>query len=99
MADGQLFGLIRFHDRPRKESKPFIHHLAPKHHVRHLMILSGDRDIEVQHLAEIVGIEDVRAGPRNKSSRSCAIRQQRPRPYSWATASMMHPPCWQRPWA
>jgi P-type E1-E2 ATPase len=26
------------------------------------MILSGDRDIEVQHLAEIVGIEDVRAG-------------------------------------
>ncbi len=62
MADGQLFGLIRFHDRPRKESKPFIHHLAPKHHVRHLMILSGDRDIEVQHLAEIVGIEDVRAG-------------------------------------
>ncbi len=62
MADGQLLGLIRFHDRPRKESKPFIHHLAPKHHVRHLMILSGDRDIEVQHLAEIVGIEDVRAG-------------------------------------
>jgi heavy metal translocating P-type ATPase len=62
MADGQLFGLIRFHDRPRKESKPFIHHLAPKHHVKHLMILSGDRDIEVQHLAEIVGIEDVRAG-------------------------------------
>jgi heavy metal translocating P-type ATPase len=62
MVDGQLFGLIRFHDRPRKDSKPFIHHLMPKHHVTHLMILSGDRDVEVQHLAQIVGIDDVRAG-------------------------------------
>jgi heavy metal translocating P-type ATPase len=62
MVDGQLFGLIRFHDRPRKDSKPFIRHLMPKHHVTHLMILSGDRDIEVQHLAQIVGIDDVRAG-------------------------------------
>jgi P-type E1-E2 ATPase len=29
--------------------------------VKHLTILSGDRDSEVQHLAEIVGITDVRA--------------------------------------
>ena len=61
VVDGTLFGLIRFHDRPRSESKPFIHHLKPRHHVRHLMILSGDRDLEVQHLAEIVGISDVRS--------------------------------------
>jgi heavy metal translocating P-type ATPase len=61
IIDGKLAGLIRFHDRPRKESKPFIHHLRPKHHVKHLMILSGDRDIEVHHLAEFVGIDDVRS--------------------------------------
>ena len=61
VVDGALFGLIRFHDRPRSESKPFIYHLKPRHHVRHLMILSGDRDLEVQHLAEIVGISDVRS--------------------------------------
>ena len=61
IVNGQLSGLIRFHDRPRKESKSFIHHLTPKHHVRHLMILSGDRDVEVQHLAQIVGIDDVRS--------------------------------------
>lgn len=61
VVDGRLLGLIRFHDRPRSESRPFIHHLQPKHHVRHLMILSGDRDMEVQHLAEIVGIDDVRS--------------------------------------
>jgi P-type E1-E2 ATPase len=61
LIDGQLSGLLKFHDRPRKEGEPFIRHLSPKHHVKHLMILSGDRDSEVQHLAEIVGIHDVRA--------------------------------------
>lgn len=61
IIDGQLAGLIRFHDRPRKDSRSFIRHLTPKHKVKHLMILSGDRDIEVQHLAQIVGISDVRA--------------------------------------
>ena len=62
VVDGRLLGLLRFHDRPRKEGKLFISHLKPKHHVKHLMILSGDRDSEVQHLADIVGITDVRAG-------------------------------------
>jgi heavy metal translocating P-type ATPase len=62
LVEGQLRGLIRFHDRPRGESRPFIDHLSPKHSVKHLMILSGDRDSEVRRLAELVGIEDVRAG-------------------------------------
>jgi heavy metal translocating P-type ATPase len=62
IIDDQLAGLIRFHDRPRRESKPFIGHLRPKHQVNQLVILSGDRDAEVRHLAEIVGIQDVRAG-------------------------------------
>jgi heavy metal translocating P-type ATPase len=61
VVDDRVSGLLRFHDRPRKEGRPFIRHLKPKHHVKHLMILSGDRDSEVQHLAEIVGITDVRA--------------------------------------
>ncbi len=62
VVDGRLLGLLKFHDRPRKEGKPFIRHLRPKHHVIHLTILSGDRDREVQYLADIVGISDVRAG-------------------------------------
>ena len=61
VVDGRLLGSLRFHDRPRKEGKLFISHLKPKHHVKHSMILSGDRDSEVQHLADIVGITDVRA--------------------------------------
>jgi heavy metal translocating P-type ATPase len=61
VIDNQPAGLIRFHDRPRKESRSFIRHLRPKHQVEDLVILSGDRDLEVQHLAHIVGIQDVRA--------------------------------------
>lgn len=48
--------------QPKKRRKVLsISHLRPKHHVKRLMILSGDRDSEVQHLAAIVGITDVRA--------------------------------------
>jgi len=61
LVDGRVSGLFRFHDRPRKEGKSFIGHLRPKHDVKHLMILSGDRASEVQHLADIVGITDVRS--------------------------------------
>jgi heavy metal translocating P-type ATPase len=61
LIDGRLAGLIRFHDRPREESKPFIGHLRPRHRVEDLIILSGDRETEVKHLAAIVGIEDVHA--------------------------------------
>jgi len=60
IANGESSGLLRFHDRPRGEGKTFIRHLKPKHNVKHLMILSGDRDSEVKHLADIVGITDVR---------------------------------------
>jgi heavy metal translocating P-type ATPase len=62
LVEGQLIGSFKFHDRPRKEGQSFIHHLKPKHHVKKLMILSGDRDSEVQHLAHLMGITDVGAG-------------------------------------
>lgn len=62
VVNAALAGLIQFHDRPRRESRPFIRHLRPKHQVEELLILSGDRDTEVQYLAEIVGIKDVHAG-------------------------------------
>ena len=61
LTNGQLSGLVQFHDRPRSEGKRFIGHLRPKHHVKRLMILSGDRSGEVNHLAAMVGIDDVRA--------------------------------------
>ena len=68
LIDDQPAGVIRFRDRPRVESQPFIRHLLPMHHVEQLTILSGDRDSEVRYLADVVGIKDVYAGlePQDK---------------------------------
>ena len=41
---------IRFHDAPRRDSASFIQHLQPKHGVRKVILLSGDRESEVQYL-------------------------------------------------
>src|SRR5207245_8590220 len=42
----------------------FIEHLQPRHGVRKVMLVSGDRESEVKYLAETVGITEVHA---NKS--------------------------------
>ena len=60
--DGRYAAAIRFHDAPRKESASFIEHLEPKHGVRKVMLVSGDRESEVKYLAESVGITEVHAG-------------------------------------
>lgn len=60
--DGNFAALIRFHDRPRAESRSFIGHLEPRHQARQVILLSGDRASEVEHLAHQVGIERIYAG-------------------------------------
>jgi heavy metal translocating P-type ATPase len=59
MVDGRFAATLRFRDEPRGEGPPFIAHLLPKHDVRRLMLVSGDRENEVRHLAERVGIKEV----------------------------------------
>jgi heavy metal translocating P-type ATPase len=61
-VDGQFVALLRFHDEPRAESSSFVRHLTPKHGARQVILLSGDRRSEVEHLARIVGIQDIYAG-------------------------------------
>lgn len=53
--------VLRFRDAPRAESHSFVSHLGPKHHFARVMIISGDRESEVQYLAEQVGITEVHA--------------------------------------
>jgi len=53
---------MRFHDAPRSDSRLFIQHLKPRHGVRKVMLVSGDRESEVQYLANSVGISEVWAG-------------------------------------
>lgn len=59
---GRLAAHFRFHDEPRKEGKSFIDHLNPRHNFAKIMIVSGDRESEVNYLARKVGIDIVHAG-------------------------------------
>jgi len=62
MLDGKFAALLRFHDEPRSESSAFVRHLRPRHQANQVVLLSGDRRSEVEHLAQIVGIEHIYAG-------------------------------------
>jgi heavy metal translocating P-type ATPase len=57
--DQRLAGILHFRDEPRRESLSFISHLTSRHRVKHIMLLSGDREEEVRHLAGRVGITEV----------------------------------------
>ncbi len=59
LIDGQLAATYRFRDEPRTEGASFIGHLKPKHAFHKVMLVSGDRESEVRHLAERVGIREV----------------------------------------
>jgi heavy metal translocating P-type ATPase len=61
-VDKRFAALLRFHDEPRAESTTFVRHLQPKHRAEQVILLSGDRRSEVEHLARIVGIEHIYAG-------------------------------------
>lgn len=59
LFDDLYAATLRFHDMPRTDSRTFIKHLGPRHAVSRVLIVSGDGDQEVRHLAEQVGIRDV----------------------------------------
>jgi heavy metal translocating P-type ATPase len=61
VIDDQYAALIRFHDAPRADSWGFVDHLAPKHGFTRVLLVSGDREVEVRRLADAVGIRDIHA--------------------------------------
>lgn len=74
LSQGTLAAVLHFRDTPRTESRAFIGHLSRYHRINKVMILSGDRDAEVQHLAKIVGISNPEGGlsPEQKLTRVIA---------------------------
>ena len=48
--------------RLAEDSRPFIDHLARRHGLVRILLVSGDREEEVRYLAERVGITEVYAG-------------------------------------
>lgn len=61
LENGEFAAILRFRDVPRRESRSFITHLGPRHRVNRVILLSGDREAEVRHLAGEVGIAEVLA--------------------------------------
>ena len=59
--DRRYAASLRFRDAPRPDSRSFIQHLGPKHQFRRTLIVSGDRESEVQYLAREVGVTEVHA--------------------------------------
>ena len=61
VIDDRPAALYRFRDTPRDDSRAFIDHLGPQHHLARVLIVSGDRESEVRYLAERVGVTEVHA--------------------------------------
>jgi len=62
LVNGSYAGILRFRDTPRVESRGFVDHLGLSHGINKVMILSGDREQEVRHLAQLVGISEIKGG-------------------------------------
>ena len=62
LIDGELAGLMRFHDQPRHDSKPFLSHVESSHDFNNIVLLSGDRPSEVSFFAAGMGISEVYGG-------------------------------------
>jgi heavy metal translocating P-type ATPase len=61
IVDGVYAATFRFRDVPRLESRPFVQHLAPRHGFTRVLLVSGDRDVEVRRLADLVSITEIHA--------------------------------------
>lgn len=75
LIDNRLAGVACFRDRPRDDSRQFIHHLSTRHGFRRVLLVSGDRESEVQYLAESVGITEVYAGQTPEQKVDIARRE------------------------
>jgi heavy metal translocating P-type ATPase len=61
VVDDKYAATYRFRDEPRADGQSFIGHLSPRHQVRRVLIVSGDRESEVRYLAERVGVKEIYA--------------------------------------
>ena len=62
LVDGVVAAVLRFRDEPREDSRSLVEHLAPRHGVKRVMLVSGDRVAEVRDLAMRIGITVVHGG-------------------------------------
>jgi len=77
MLDGKYAATFRFRDEPRADGASFIQHLGPRHGFGRVLLVSGDREVEVRYLAEKVGIKEVYAGQSPEQKLEIVRRETR----------------------
>lgn len=61
LIDHHYAGTLHFHDAPRTESQSFIGHLEPSHQFNRIMLVSGDRESEVNYLGQLLKLSEIHA--------------------------------------
>jgi heavy metal translocating P-type ATPase len=77
LIDNVYAATFQFHDAPRSEGRPFVHHLKPNHQVNRVILLSGDREVEVNYLAKLIGITETYAGKSPEEKVAIVERETR----------------------
>ena len=78
LLDDQYAATLHFHDAPRAESKSFISHLMPAHQFKKIMLVSGDRESEVNYLAELIPFTEIYAS-QSPEQKLAIVRSERKR--------------------
>jgi len=73
--DDRFAAALRFHDEPREDSHSFVRHLLPRHQAGKIILLSGDRENEVQYFASKLGIAETHAG-KSPEEKVAIVRQE-----------------------
>lgn len=61
LNNNKYIATLHFQDIPRKESKLFISHLKPFHKFNKIMLVSGDRESEVNYLGKLLNLSELHA--------------------------------------
>ncbi len=80
LVDGVYAATFQFHDGPRPDGRSFIEHLDPRHRIDRVLLVSGDRQSEVDYLAGLVGIDRVYADQSPEQKLEIVREETRERP-------------------
>ncbi|MCL9684858.1 heavy metal translocating P-type ATPase [Legionella maioricensis] len=76
LLDNEYAASLHFHDAPRAESKSFISHLRPSHQFKKIMLVSGDRESEVNYLGSLLNLTEIHAS-QSPEQKLAIVRQER----------------------
>jgi heavy metal translocating P-type ATPase len=76
LLDNEYTASLHFHDAPRSDSKSFINHLAPYHQFEKIMLVSGDRESEVNYLGKLLNVTELYAS-QSPEQKLAIVRKER----------------------